>query len=238
MKDLLVPTSSAVVPTNVSMAGPRHGVADAVLAWQGLRIDGVAHTLQATLPPGLSLLVDVGDCVLSALLPQLTGRARPNEGAVHCAGLDSVHDAAAYGQRVFWQNPRLSLDTAQRLEVANDWVQTQAAKWPQWDASAWQRHVQGWALESHLPKQLWQLSTGTLRKLWMAVALASGARLTVVDEPFAALDATSIRYALQALQETREALATSAVQRWVLVAHYEEIPRLTWDAVVVLPLGL
>lgn len=238
MKDLLVPTSPAVRPTSALRAEPEYPESPPVLAWQGLRIDGLTPTLDATLPPGLSLLVDAGDCVLPALLPQLTGRTQPREGTVHCAALGSVNDAVEYAREVFWQNPRQPLDSTQRLEVASDWAQTQAARWPQWDAAAWQRHVEGWALDAHLSKQLGQLSTGTLRKLWLAAALVCGARLTIIDEPFAALDAMSIRYGLQALQETRAALAANPEPRWVLVAHYAEIPRLTWDAVVVLPLEL
>ena len=41
------------------------------------------------------------------------------------------------------------------------------------------------ALQTHLSKPLWHLSTGSLRKLGLVAALCSGARLTLIEEPSA-----------------------------------------------------
>ena len=87
-----------------------------------------------------------------------------------------------------------------------------------------------------MDKPLWHLSTGCLRKLGIATALASGARLTVIEEPIAALDGDSIRYLCQALDTLGESVAEHYDNpRWVLVAHWEPLPSVTWDEVLVAP---
>ena len=74
------------------------------------------------------------------------------------------------------------------------------------------------------------LSTGTRRKLLMAAALASGAQLTLIDEPVAGLDRASIRYLCQALADTAQ-----APDRALVVAHYEALDGVPWRAVIELP---
>ena len=64
-------------------------------------------------------------------------------------------------------------------------------------------------------KQLFMLSTGSKRKVFLAAALASGAQLTLFDDPFAALDATSIRFVLGWL----DAAASATNRAWVIAGH-------------------
>ena len=66
------------------------------------------------------------------------------------------------------------------------------------------------------------LSTGSKRKVWLAAAFASGAPVTLLDEPFAALDQASIGFVMELLQDA----AQHPTRAWVL-AHYEapgEVP--------------
>ena len=63
-------------------------------------------------------------------------------------------------------------------------------------------------------------------------ALASGAVLTLLDEPLAALDKPSISYLLQALEA--EARAPRWPGRAVLVAHYDALGDLPWCARIAL----
>jgi ABC-type Mn2+/Zn2+ transport system ATPase subunit len=74
-------------------------------------------------------------------------------------------------------------------------------------------------LAPHIDKPLYMHSTGSKRKVWLAAALASGATLTLLDEPFAALDKSSIRRILELLQEA----AQHTHRAWV-VADYEAPP--------------
>ena len=59
------------------------------------------------------------------------------------------------------------------------------------------------------------LSTGSKRKVWLAAACASGAPLTLLDEPFAALDKTSIRCLLGVLGDA----AAQPQRAWVLADY-------------------
>jgi ABC-type Mn2+/Zn2+ transport system ATPase subunit len=76
--------------------------------------------------------------------------------------------------------------------------------------------VQGLSLAQHQDKALYMLSTGSKRKVWLAAAFASGAVVTLLDEPFAALDKASINLVLELLHDA----ATNATRAWV-VADYE-----------------
>ena len=48
---------------------------------------------------------------------------------------------------------------------------------------------------------MYMLSAGSRRKVWLSAAFASGAPLVLIDQPFAALDAPSIRLLREVLQE-------------------------------------
>jgi ABC-type Mn2+/Zn2+ transport system ATPase subunit len=52
----------------------------------------------------------------------------------------------------------------------------------------------GLDLLSHLPKPLYQLSTGSRRKVFLAAALVQPAPLTLLDQPFMALDRPSVDF--------------------------------------------
>jgi energy-coupling factor transporter ATP-binding protein EcfA2 len=66
-----------------------------------------------------------------------------------------------------------------------------------------------------LDKNIFMLSTGSKRKLYLAAAFASGAALTLLDTPFAALDKVSIRFALTLLAEA----AQDNTRLWVLADY-------------------
>ena len=65
------------------------------------------------------------------------------------------------------------------------------------------------------------LSSGSRRKVWLAAAFASGAALTLVDEPFAALDQASIKVVGELLAD-----AAGDSGRATVIAHYEAPPGL------------
>lgn len=208
-----------------------------MLAWTDLWPRAVASSRRGwsdQLPPGVSVLVDESCEHAPHWLAVLTGHEPPAQGRVQCAGLDSAYEHAAYVGQVFWHNPRQAWP--QMDCTVRQWVQTQVQRWPQWSPADWDAHCAGFALDTHLDKPLRHLSTGSLRKLGMAAAMASGARLTVIEEPIAALDSSSIRYLCKALDTLGEALASEpATPRWVLVSHWEPLPGVTWDEVLEAP---
>jgi ABC-type multidrug transport system ATPase subunit len=71
-------------------------------------------------------------------------------------------------------------------------------------------------MHAHLEKRLNMLSTGSRRKVMVLAALASGAAVTLLDQPFAALDVASVRIIQEVLRE-----ASDHPSRAWLVADYE-----------------
>lgn len=194
---------------------------------------GWSEQLQA----GVHLLLDETGEEAAPWLAILTGCAAPAQGHVVCADLCSQADAQAYQSHVYWHHPREPLPD--KSVTAAQWVQTMAQRWPAWSHADWQTHCAGLGLVPHMDKPLWHLSTGSLRKLGLAAALASGARLTVIEEPTAALDSESIRNLCKALDALGEQLAESPqAPRWVVVAHWEPLPGVTWDEVLVAPVAV
>jgi ABC-type nitrate/sulfonate/bicarbonate transport system ATPase subunit len=70
-------------------------------------------------------------------------------------------------------------------------------------------------LAPHLGKPIYMLSTGSGRKLGWVAACASGAPVTVLDTPFAALDALSVRALTQRLRQA----AQDTQRAWLLGDH-------------------
>lgn len=101
------------------------------------------------------------------------------------------------------------------------------ARCPRWDAQLRQDLAEALNLRPHEGKQLFMLSTGSRRKVALAGLLASGAAVTCLDQPYAALDGPSI----QVLREFLEDAAGHASRSWV-VADYEADARLAWRRVV------
>jgi energy-coupling factor transporter ATP-binding protein EcfA2 len=105
-----------------------------------------------------------------------------------------------------------------------EFVARTAQRYPAWNAALLADLTEALDLTPHLEKPLYMLSTGSKRKVWLAAALASGATLTLLDEPFAAPDKSSIRCELDLLREAveKEFLALDAQER----ALHTEMARL------------
>lgn len=183
----------------------------------------------ATVHAGATLLQGGEGSGKTTLLHLLAGALAPQQGTLVLQGIDRATDPAGYQQQVFWQDPR---DHALHDTSARAWLASLPARWPAWDAPALAAHVQGWGLAPHLDKALRQLSSGSQRKLLMAAALASGAALTLIDEPIAGLDRPSIAYLQQALARAAQ---PSAGPRAIVVAHYEALEGVPWQQVLAWP---
>lgn len=110
-------------------------------------------------------------------------------------------------------------------------VWDQARKdWSSWDEQLQLDLADALGLAPHLGKKLSMLSTGTRRKVALVVLLASGATVTCLDQPFAALDAASKRMVHEFLAD----VADHQTRTWI-VADYEVDMRLPWRRHIVLP---
>lgn len=100
--------------------------------------------------------------------------------------------------------------------AVSTWLEQQSRRHAGWNRALLDELLQGFGLVEHLDKTLHMLSTGSRRKVALAAAFACGARLTLLEKPFAALDARSRGLLAELLQEA----AGDDRRAWVL-ADYE-----------------
>ncbi|WP_051603149.1 ABC transporter ATP-binding protein [Simplicispira psychrophila] len=182
----------------------------------------------ARIPAGVGLVRGGDGSGKTTLLRLLAGELGAEQGALVLAGTALGSAPEAYRAQVFWHDPRS--DALHQIS-ARDWWHSLPARHSGWQASALAGHVQGLGLEAHLDKPMYQLSSGSQRKVILAAGLASGAALTLIDEPLAGLDRPSIAY----LECALAALAVAPAGRCVLVAHYEALRGVPWAVVLDLP---
>ncbi len=107
-------------------------------------------------------------------------------------------------------------------DAAHDTTTVQAcwdalrAQWPTWNDELLHDLAQELDMHRHLDKRLNMLSAGSRRKVMVIAALTSGAAVTLLDQPFAALDLASMRLILEFLHEAAEYPSRA----WI-VADYE-----------------
>ena len=185
---------------------------------------GVLDQWSAALPAGLALVRGDESSGKTTLLRLLAGELTAQAGHITLQGVNARETPKAYAQKVFWADPRSgNLDQL----TARGWLSSLPARYPLWDASAQAAHTEGFSLHEHLDKPFYALSTGSKRKVLMAGALASGAPLTLIDEPVGGLDKPSAAYLGRALEQ-----AVSLPGRLIVVAHYEALPGVPWGTVV------
>ncbi|MGP1681735.1 MAG: ABC transporter ATP-binding protein [Giesbergeria sp.] len=172
-------------------------------------------------PAGAALVQGGPSSGKTTLLRLLAGVLAPTRGRILLDG------RSARLEQVFWAE-REAGDSEKVL--VRDWWRAQAARYPAWDEAALARHVEGFSLAPHQDKAFFMLSTGTRRKAWLVAALASGAPLTLIDEPLAGLDLASARYLAAAI-----AGAVQQPGRVIVVAHDEPLEDVPWIAQLVLP---
>ncbi len=165
------------------------------------------------LAAGLTLVRGGDGSGKTTLLALLAGAVPPAEGELILVGvpLSSAHEA--YCRQVFRVEPRA--DQHEAMPVRQIFSAAQA-QYPSFSATDLAELVVGFSLQEHLDKTLYMLSTGSKRKVMLAAALASGAALTLIDEPFAALDRPSIKFLHEVLID-----AAQHPSRAFVIADYE-----------------
>jgi len=163
--------------------------------------------------PGLTLLRGGDGCGKTTLLRLLAGTLPADAGQLRVHDVCLQEQPAAYRQQVFWAEPR-SADFDHLTPV--EYLESLRGRYPGFDDQVLADLVDGLALAPHMNKQLHMLSAGSKRKVWLAAAFASGAAVTLLDEPFAALDKASIGLVMALLEEA----ADHPGRAWV-IADYE-----------------
>ena len=158
-----------------------------------------------TLPPGLVAVIGDERTGKTTLLRRLAG-----EGPGAPDGL--WLDLALPGD-----DQRLPADVWADLRVRH----------PSWNDTLHADLVEALGVTPHAYKPLYMHSTGSRRKVALAGLLSAGARVTCLDQPFAALDAAPARV----LREFLADMADHATRTWVM-ADYTADPRLPWRQVI------
>jgi ABC-type multidrug transport system ATPase subunit len=157
-------------------------------------IEGLSFPIR----PGLTLVRGGDGRGKTTLLGLLAGTLKPGAGVIH-----------RHAVEVFFEQPS---DPAHDAAVARDWLAALMPRFARWDDELACELIQSYGLQMHIHKPLYMLSTGSRRKLGLVAAAAAGAALTLLDTPYAALDAPSSRVL------TRTLIEAAADQRraWVL----------------------
>jgi ABC-type transport system involved in cytochrome c biogenesis ATPase subunit len=158
--------------------------------------------LSLSIKPGLTLVRGGEGRGKRVLLRLIAGELQPQAGVV-------LQRAGT----LCFESPA---DPASDNLLARDWLAARQSRFSNWQAAQAAELIQGFGLTEHMAKPLYMLSTGSRRKVGLVAAAASAAQLTLIDRPFAALDATSCRLLAQLLVEA----SASQNRAWV-IADYE-----------------
>lgn len=143
-----------------------------------------------------------------------------------CGKTRLLRELAQSGAHALWLDLRLPEHDEHSPEAV--WTALQA-HCPRWNAELQADLADALQLQDHLGKKLFMLSAGSRRKVALVGLLASGATITCLDQPYAALDLASMRVIREFLQEA----ADHPSRAWV-VADYETDPELTWTSTITL----
>ena len=176
---------------------------------------------------GLTLVIGGDGVGKTTLLRLLAAELKPTSGQLTVNQQDAWPQPAAYRRQVFWCNP--VSDQLDHLS-GHAYLQHHSQQNANWQDHACTDLVDHLELTEHLTKPLLGLSAGMRRKLRLAAALASGAPLTLLDDPFAALDKRSGGQVMELLLDCSE-----ATHRVFVAAMHEQPADLSTAPVVRLP---
>jgi ABC-type multidrug transport system ATPase subunit len=207
-------------------------MSDAILLTHGLVFafpqQPVFNGFSVAIPNGLTYVVGDESSGKTTLLRLFAGDLTPQAGSIAVCGVNQAGNLASYKQHVFWVNPRTS---AHDGISPSEYFDLQRRIYPAFDDVMLAALIEGLSLNDHASKAMYMLSAGSKRKVWLAAAFASGATVTLLDEPFAALDKASINFLIQQL----EISAQKSKRAWV-IADYEVPQNLTTNYTIDLDL--
>ena len=204
-----------------------------------LQVDGLCFSYpQRPLFNGFSTRVSGGVCLVlggdgsgkTTFLRLLAGELAAQAGMLQIKGVALSDQPAAYRDQVFWLDPRT---VAHDQITALQYFALQRLRYPRFlptDSAGMAELVTGLSLAEHLDKPLYMLSTGSKRKVWLAAAFAAGAAVTLLDDPFAALDKPSMAFVSRCLAGA----ANDPGRSWI-VANYELLAGVPLATLIELP---
>lgn len=173
-----------------------------------------------SLSPNATVLLTCNDLRIPCGLTALTG----DEGSGKTRLLRELAQSTA---DALWLDLRLPEHDDHTPEEV--WAALQQ-RCPRWNSELQIELLEALQLQAHLGKQLFMLSAGSRRKVALVGLLASGATVTCLDQPYAALDLASVCVIREFLEDT----ADHPSRAWI-VADYEADPALSWASRITLP---
>lgn len=181
------------------------------------------HTLFAGLSfaigPGLTLVRGGDGRGKTTLLRLIAGEIAPSAGRIE-------RDASS----VFFEAPA---DPTHDAVIVRDWLAARQQRFEGWRAEMAHELIEDFGLAEHIDKPMFMLSTGSRRKVGLLAAAASQAPLTLVDMPYAALDAPSSRRLTRLLADA----AAYPTRGWVIADHHVPAGLASADGLAVVDLG-
>lgn len=199
-------------------------VADSLQLHRGgqMLVDGLSFRLS----PGVHWVKGDEQTGKTTLLRSLSGEWLPASGHITTLGVRSDTDPAAYRRlSVCTETEPLPDDQT----PVSAWLAQQAAIYPGFRQDWFADWAEALDLARHLHKPFYMLSAGSRRKAFVCAALASGAPLTLLDQPFVALDQASVRDLCEILNEL-----AALTDRAIVIADYEAPPEVALVQVIAL----
>lgn len=174
-------------------------VRDLGFAWPGQ--PPLFQGVNLSFGPGVSLVTGDEQRGKTTLLRLLAGELPVQRGQLSWLGAPVDTTDEAWRQQAFWIHPQTE---AHDQICATDWFASLPSRYTRFSREALADLIDGFGLVPHLAKPMYMLSTGSKRKAWLSAAFAASAPLTLIDQPFAALDGPAIRFLRELLQEAAE----------------------------------
>lgn len=152
------------------------------------------------------------------LLRLLAGQVPATRGILRIHGVSAADAPDDYLRQVFWTEPGSCAVDALDAVTPTAYLDSISRAYPCFDQRQIAPLVDDFSLQDHMFKPVHMLSTGTKRKVLLTAAFASGATLTLLDEPYAALDKPSAN----ALEARLGDAARQRTRTW-LVAHHGQV---------------
>ena len=168
--------------------------------------------IDVRLPAGVSALLGDEGVGKTSLMRLLAGDLAATDGQLWVMD-QPVPLSAPEPASVLWLDLRLPQHDA---ETPVEYWENLRRHLPAWSPETQNTLVTALQLTPHLGKRLNMLSTGSRRKVGLVAALASGALVTLLDQPFASLDQASIL----AINDVLRQFSQHPSRAW-LVADYE-----------------
>jgi ABC-type multidrug transport system ATPase subunit len=141
--------------------------------------------------PGLTVVLGGESTGKSTLVQLLAGIISPQAGELTLGDANLGREQQRYRQSVAWCHPKD--ETAKDL-TAVALFERMRQHYPDVNTAELNGLTTGFSLQEHLHKPIYMLSTGTRHKVFLTATLTSGAKLVLLDDPFAALDMASILF--------------------------------------------